>query len=84
MLGEAKGPRKAFLYRHEQTWARALDEDVRQAERQLRVTRARGVGLKWYYAEKEAADIARERFKDEELGDITVGFMPPSRQPRRR
>ena len=81
---EAKGPRKAFLYRYADAWAKSLDSDVKQAEKQLRVTRARGVNLKWYHAEKEAADLARRRFKNAGLGEITVGSMPPSRQPRRR
>lgn len=80
---EAKGPRKAYLYSKSDSWARTLKEDAEQARKQDRVAKARGVGLKWSYAEKEAADIARKRFEKEGF-DITVGFMPPSRRPRRR
>ncbi len=78
-LVEAKGPRKEYLY--PQTWSRALDEDVAQAKKQARIAKARGVGLKWYYAEQGAADVARQRFHDEGLGDIVIATMPPRRHP---
>ena len=78
-LVEAKGPRKAYLYA--QTWSRAMDEDVAQAKKQVQIARARGVGLKWYFAEQGAADMARERFRDERLKDIVIATMPPRRRP---
>ncbi len=42
-LVEAKGPRKEYLY--PQTWSKALNDDVAQAEKQARIAGARGVGL---------------------------------------
>ena len=77
-LVEAKGPRKAYLY--PQDWSRAMNDDVAQARKQSRAAKARGVGLKWYYAQEGAADMARERFKKEGFDDIVVGTMPPRRR----
>ena len=75
-LVETKGPRKEYLYRHPQ-WSTAFDDDVDQAKKELDAARARGVGLKWYYAEKGAADMARRRFFREGLGEIIISHMPP-------
>lgn len=75
-LVDAKGPRKAFLYSKD--W-KALDEDVDQARNELDAADGRGVGLKWYYAEREAAVIARAKFDEEGLNRVVIGIMPPKR-----
>ena len=72
-FAEAKGPAKAFLY--SRSWS--LDDDVKQAAKELRAANQRGVGLKWYYAEPHAAAIARQAFIDHGLTKIVVGIMPP-------
>ncbi len=75
-LVEAKGARYASLLL--MTFGENLMEEfVNQAEKQEAVAERRGVGLKWYFAERGAADMVRERFKDEGLAGIVVSFMPP-------
>jgi hypothetical protein len=50
----------------------------KQAERQIQIADARGLGLKWYFAEKFAGDYVREQFsKDKELNKIIIAYMPP-------
>jgi hypothetical protein len=57
--------------------SRASDFKLRHC-RQLQVADALGLGLKWYFAEKFAADYVREKFsKDEELHKIIIAHMPP-------
>ena len=58
-----------------------VDEDVAQARKQAGIARARGVGLKWYYAEQGAADAARQRFHDDGIQGIVIATMPPRRRP---
>ena len=41
-------------------------------------------GLKWYFAEKVAADLVRARFAKEGLSEIVVAYMPPTPRKRRR
>ena len=81
-LVEAKGPRTAFLYG--QGWAGALGSDVTQAEKELRAARARGVGLKWYFAEEGAAMRFRERLEKKKIDGIVVGVLPQGRRRRCR
>ena len=57
---------------------------IRQAKRQLQVTQALGLGLKWYFAENVAADLVRERFDKEGLSEIVVAYMPPTPRKGRR
>ncbi|WP_161607299.1 hypothetical protein [Methyloferula stellata] len=72
-LVEAKGPRYAALIRAGgKLEAKVRDEFLEQAQKQLHIAQARGVGLKWYFAEKEAADYARDLFEKNKLGDIVV------------
>lgn len=52
----------------------------KQAEDQVDVTNALGLGLKWYFAEKGAADYVRKRFQDDGFGEIVIGYMPPRRR----
>ena len=78
-FAEAKGPRTAYLYSKD--WNSSLEDDVKQAQEQLDAADARGVGLKWYYAEKAAADAARERFNQAGLQRIVIGVMPPRSRP---
>lgn len=77
-LVDAKGLRKDYLY--SKGWSRAMDEDVKQAKKELRAAKARGVGLKWYYAEQGAADRMRERFEREDIRGIVIGVMPLRRR----
>lgn len=74
-LVEAKGPRKEYLYSHE--WARSMAEDYTQAVTQAKTADERGVRLKWFYAEKGAADAARKFFEGKGLTSIVVAHMPP-------
>jgi hypothetical protein len=75
-LVEAKGPRYAYLL--SQPFGVGIMRDlVVTARKQKAVSDDRGVGLKWYFAEKEAADAVRERFKQEGLGSIVISHMPP-------
>lgn len=77
-LADAKGKRKEYLYSKE--WARTMKEDAEQAKIQLRVADSLCVSLKWYYAEKGAADAARAYFAAHGLGRIIIGHMPPSQR----
>ncbi len=56
-----------------------LNQIVDVTTRHLRAARARGAGLKVYFAEKGAADLVRKEFKKRDLGDVVVGLLPPSR-----
>ena len=56
-----------------------LNQIVDVTTRHLRAARARGAGLKVYFAEKGAADLVRRESKKRDLGDVVVGLLPPSR-----
>jgi hypothetical protein len=52
-----------------------------QAGRQMDVADALGLGVKWYFAEESAANVVREKFKnDERLSRIVIAYMPPRRR----
>ena len=59
---------------------------VDQTTRHARAARALSAGLKIYFAEQDAADKVRKRFQEtDELRDVVIGFLPPSRpKPKRR
>jgi hypothetical protein len=80
---DAKGPGYAWRLAGEHA-EDVMQSLIKQARRQLQVTDALGLGLKWYFAEEDAADAVRKRFAEEGLGEIVVGYMPPSRRRRRR
>ena len=71
---EAKGERNDYLY--SKLWSGALDDDVEQAQKELRAADAQGVRLKWYFAEQGAADQARAAFAEAGLGRIVISVMP--------
>ncbi|WP_158807509.1 hypothetical protein [Beijerinckia sp. L45] len=51
-----------------------------QARRHLRAAEARGAGLKIYFAERGAAELVRDRFKeDKDLKDVVVAYLKPSK-----
>lgn len=78
-LVEAKGERFAYLL--SQTFGEGImREFVNRAWKQKSAADSRGVRVKWYLAEEEAADLVRERFDREGLGDIIVSHMPPRRR----
>lgn len=76
-LVEAKGERYDYLY--SQKWYSMTTQDLAQAEKQLRAADARGVGLKWYFAEEGAAKQARSEFEKAGLERIVVSVMKPKR-----
>lgn len=78
-LVEAKGSRYAYLL--SQSFGETIMNDfVDQAWREKGAAEARGVRVKWYFAEEAAADLVRKRFAREGLGDIVVAYMPPRRR----
>lgn len=78
---DAKGPRYEQLLSAGGTLAASVMQKLeKQARDQSDVTRALGLGLKWYFAEKGAADYVRGRFKDDGLGEIVIAYMPPRRR----
>ncbi len=44
------------------------------------MTRALGLGLKWYFAEQGAADYVRMRFEKNGFGDIVIAYMQPMKR----
>ncbi|MHB8887179.1 MAG: hypothetical protein ACYC5H_19265 [Methylovirgula sp.] len=80
-LADAKGPGYEALLLAGGTLADSVMKKLeRQAEQQLEVTHALGLGLKWYFAEKGAADYVRRRFEENGFGEIVIGYMPPRRR----
>jgi hypothetical protein len=57
-------------------WYRGYEKMVEQAQRQVRA--ARGTPIEWHFAEKEAADFARELFKNKGLKEIKVIHTVPA------
>jgi hypothetical protein len=56
---------------------------LERATKQTRTAASVGARVKWYFAEEEAADFVRERFKSKKfIKDITIGYMPPSKRER--
>ena len=62
---------------------RVTSKLVETTRKHLRAAKARGAGLKVYFAEKGAADHFRKEFKEKGL-DVAVGFLPPSRPKKGR
>ncbi len=60
-----------------------MDQLVDVTERHRRAARTRGARLKVYFAEQDAANLARQVFNARGLGDVAVGVLPPSRPKRR-
>jgi hypothetical protein len=54
---------------------------LKQAKAQ--VAASGGRPIVWVFAEKEAAEFARDLFKDNGLGEIIVGYIPWTRSERR-
>jgi hypothetical protein len=79
---DAKGPGYADLLRDDfQKTRGAMVDLVRRAGAQTRAAGTAGARVKWYFAEKAAADIVRKRFDDEDFSDrITIGHMPPTKR----
>jgi hypothetical protein len=73
---DAKGPRLAYLLQYPSIAANLVDEWIDQATRQ--VDASGGRAIEWYFAEKEAADKAREIFdaNDDLKGRITIFTVP--------
>ncbi len=63
---------------------RVTNKLVETTRKHLRAAEARGARLKVYFAEQDAADHFREVFRERELGNVVVGFLPPSRPGQRR
>lgn len=81
-LVDAKGPRYAFLLTMNDRTQQGVTNYFREtANKQLAVVAGTERRIKWYMAEKSAADYARRLFEDEKL-DITVSHMPPRHVPR--
>ena len=80
---DAKGPGYAWRLAGEHA-EDVMQNLIKQAKRQLQVTRALGLGLKWYFAEEAAADAVRKSFVEEGLSEIVISYMPPRRRRTRR
>ncbi|MHB8886093.1 MAG: hypothetical protein ACYC5H_13645 [Methylovirgula sp.] len=79
-LVDAKGEGYEWLFSADGKLASYVMQKLeKQARDQLAVTQALGLGLKWYFAEKGAADYVRRRF-EKEFPDIVIGYMPPRRR----
>ena len=71
--GYAKALRSSFQQEYG-----VMADLVERAEKQTRATAAVGARVKWYFAEKEAADFVREQFENKSFfNDITIGYMRP-------
>jgi hypothetical protein len=72
VLLEVKGPgyKKLLQKMHGKPWFEGVDEMLDQAERQLRA--ARGAPIRWYFAEREVADVMRELLGKKYPGSIEV------------
>lgn len=82
-MADAKGPRYEALLSAGGKLAESVMRKLEtQAKNQLEVTRALGLGLKWYFAEKDAADYVRRWFEEEGFGEIVIAYMPPRRRRR--
>lgn len=75
-LVDAKGPGYAGLL-SSGIGDYVMQDLIDRATKQLGVTDSRGVRLKWYFAEQEAADSVRRRFASEKLRGIVISTMPP-------
>lgn len=80
-FADAKGSGYAWLLSRK-FGRKVMDQIVDVTERHLRAARARGAGLKVYFAEKAAADFVRKEFKRRRL-DVVVGVIPPSGSRRK-
>ena len=79
-LVDAKGPRYAFLLTmHAETRDGVLRKLQNDARRQTNAVAGTGRRIKWYFAEKEAADLVGPTL-GRSFG-ITVGYMAPRRRP---
>jgi hypothetical protein len=79
-FADAKGPRYEYLLRNNPyTNQGTMDDLFDQADRQIGAARPRGAAIKWYFAEKWAADYAREQLmkSKKDYSDIVIGYMPP-------
>ena len=81
-LADAKGPNLERLLLS--TPPAVADSVIKkmedQARSQLEVADALGLGLKWYFAEKGAADYVRRRFERDSIFGIVIAYMPPRRR----
>lgn len=78
-LVDAKGEEYEHLLSIDGVGDSVMGKLLGRARQQTNVTNAMGRGLKWYFAEKGAADTVRERFQREGYGNITIAVLPPSR-----
>jgi hypothetical protein len=74
-MAEAKS--KAAFFLSGQFGSKPIDDFAGQAEKEWRAAAARGVGLKYYFAEQSAADLATKIFRARKLDRIAVSYMPP-------
>jgi hypothetical protein len=83
-FADAKGEGYAKALRSSFQQQRGLMADLLDsANRQTRAAASVGARVKWYFAEEEAMNIVRERFKEEEFfNDITIGYMRPRKRRR--
>lgn len=75
-LVDAKGHEYEELFRSG-IGEMVMDDLIKQAKRQQRAAEFRGVRLKWYFAQKGAADLVRKRFSAiGGLEGVVISHMP--------
>ncbi|MEW6438708.1 MAG: hypothetical protein AB1508_16240 [Pseudomonadota bacterium] len=80
-LADAKGPRlEALLSAGPGIAKNVITKMETQAESQLEVADALGLRVKWYFAEKGAADYVRRQFERDGFERIIIAYMPPRRR----
>jgi hypothetical protein len=81
-LADAKGIAYSWLLAAgKKPTANTMNKLLDQANRQIDVADALGLGLKWYFAEESAANFVRDEFKkDKRLSRIVITYMPPRRR----
>jgi hypothetical protein len=72
---EAKGPGYLYLYTEKRSLWNAKIEPRLIAQARRQVYAANGRKIEWYFAEKEMADLFRQKFLEEEI-NITVVYAP--------
>lgn len=57
-----------------------MAELLKQARREKAVADARGVGLKYYFAEEQAANLFRDKLGEEKLDGMVVAHLAPRKR----
>ena len=74
--GFARALRSSFHQEHG-----VMADFLERAKNQTAAAAAVGARVKWYFAEKEAADFVRGEFEKTKFSSsITIGYMPPRKR----